>query len=85
MPSFHSTMVVLKHEDIFFIRVIIHILGTAILSRINVDCVFLASTLNTILVLFEVLSQYLAAGIIRGVYKTLSNMMELFVKIRNGF
>ena len=59
------------------------IVGIAILSRINVDCVFLASTLNSILVLLEVLSQYLATVIITGVCRTLSNMMELFVKTRN--
>ena len=45
---------------------------------------FLASMLNSVFVLLEALSQYLATGIIRGVFRTLSNMMELLVKIRNG-
>ena len=64
-----------------FIQAIITFVGTAILSRINVDCVFLASMLNSIFVLLEVLSQYLVAVIIRGIFRTLTNMMELLVKI----
>ena len=88
MCSFHSTTVVfsvyfLKYEHTVFYSGHFFIVGIAILSRINVDCVFLASTLNSILVLLEVLSQYLATVIITGVCRTLSNMMELFVKTRN--
>ena len=38
-------------------------------SRINVKCVFLASALNRVSVLLEMLSQYLATFIIRGVFR----------------
>ena len=53
----------------FFIWAIIRIAVTVILSRINVYC-FLASMLNSIFVSLEVLSQYLATVIIRGVFRT---------------
>ena len=52
MPSFHSTTVVFsvwffKYKYIFFHSGHhYHIVGTTILSRINVDCVFLASHNN---------------------------------------
>ena len=48
---------ILKHNDFFLIRVIINIVGTNILLRINVYCVFLGSMLNRIFVLVEMLSQ----------------------------
>ena len=67
------------------IRAIIHIVDTAILSRTNVDCVLLPSMLNRIFVLLEKFSHHLATATIRGVFRTLSNMMELLVKIRFGF
>ena len=69
--------------DFSSIRAINHNVGTAILSTINVDCALLVSTLNT--VLLEKLSQYLATVIIRDVFRTLSNMMELLAKISYGF
>ena len=59
----------LRHFFFFFIRAIIRIAVTVILSRINVYC-FLASMLNSVFVLLEVLSQYLATVIIRGVFRT---------------
>ena len=71
--------------DFSSIRAINHNVGTAILSTTNVDCVLLVSTLNTIFILLEKLSQYLATVIIRDVFRTLSNMMELLVKISYGF
>ena len=56
------------------------------MSIINVDCVYLASEMNRISISWENLSQYPATFlIIIGVFRTLSNMMELFVKIWNGF
>ena len=67
------------------IRAIIHIVGTAVLSRTNVHCVLLASMLNSIFVLLQKLSQHLATVIIRGVFRALWNMMELLVKIHYGF
>ena len=70
--------------DFSSICVIIHTGGTATLSRTNVDCVLLASMLNSIFVLLEKLSHYLATVIIRGVFRTLWNMMELLVKIHYG-
>ena len=70
--------------DFSSIRAINHNISTAILSRTNVDCVLLVSMLN-IFVLLKKLSQYLATVIIRGVFRTLSNMMELLVKIRYRF
>ena len=76
---------IFKHEDIFFILAIIYIVDTAMLSRISPDCVFLGCTLNKIFVLFEMPSQYIATVIIRGVFRTESNMMETFVKIGNEF
>ena len=44
--------------DFSSIRAIIHIVGTAILSRTNVDCVLLASMLNSIFDLLEKLPQH---------------------------
>ena len=70
--------------DFSIIWTIIHIVGTAILSRTNVDCVLLASMLN---IFFCLIGKTLcpAKAIIRGVFRTLSTMMELLVKIRYGF
>ena len=53
-----------------------------ILSRTNVDCVLLPSMLNSILVLLEKLSQYIATVIIRGVfriYETWWNFLSKYV------
>ena len=69
--------------DFSSIRVINHNVSTAILSRTNVD-LLLVSMLN-IFVLLKQLSQYLATVIIRGVFRTQSNMVELLVKMRYGF
>ena len=56
------------------------------MPRINVNCVYLASEMKRISLSWEKLSQYLAGFIIMiGVFRTLSNMMELFIKIGNGF
>ena len=55
------------------------------MSRTNVNYVFLAGTLNIIFVLFDILPQYLATVMIRGVVRTLSGMIKLFAKIGNGF
>ena len=87
---FHSTTAVdsdwfFKYKDIFFIQAIICIVGTGMLSRQNLDCVFLASMLNEIFVLLETLLQYQVTVTVRGVFRTLLHMMELFVKIGNGF
>ena len=60
-------------------------LGTTTFSRINVDCVFFESMRNRTFLLLERLSEYLATAIIRSVFRTLLNLMELFVKTGNGF
>ena len=74
-----------KHKNIFIIWAIIHVVGTAILLRINIDCIFLASMLNSIFILLEMLSQYLATVIIRGVFRTMSNMMRFLSKYEADF
>lgn len=48
----------------FFIKAIIHIVGTSKLSRINADVSFLASKLNIIFALLAMLSQYPATRLI---------------------
>ena len=74
MPSFYSTTLVFsvwlfKHEDIFIIR--IDFLYCQ--EQINVDC-FSKYTTQTFYFIGNALS-----------LRTLLNMMELFVKIGNGF
>ena len=87
MPSFLSTTAVSPacffRYKVIFITAITHNVGTTILSRINDNCAFLASKLNRIFVLLEMLSQYLGTAIIKGVYRTLPNMVKLFAKICN--
>ena len=61
------------------IRAIIHVVGQE-LSSVKSKC-----RLNSMFVLLEKLYQYLATFIIRDVFRTLSNMMELLVKIRYVF
>ena len=68
-------------KTFFFHLDIIRIVGSVILLIENVDYVFLGSTLNRNFVLLELLSQYLATVIIKGVFRTLLNMLELFVKM----
>ena len=67
-------------HDFSSIWTIIHIVGTPILSRTNVDCVLLASILNSIFVLLEVLSQFLGTVIIRGVFRTLQTWWSFLSK-----
>ena len=59
---------------------IIHIVGTTILPRTNVDCVLLASILKRIFVLLEVLSQFLATAIIKGVFRTMQTWWSFLSK-----
>ena len=51
----------------------------------NFDFVFVTIKLNRVFVLLEMLSQYLSTVIIGDVFRTLSNKIELFDKIGNGF
>lgn len=55
---------IFQTRKFFFIKVIIHIVGTSKLSRINVDVSFLASKLNIIFALLTMLSQYPATRLI---------------------
>ena len=71
MTSFHSATVVFsvwffKHKDIFFILAITHIVGTAILLRMKVDCVFFSKCAKQN---FCFIGN--ATVIIRGVFRTL--------------
>ena len=68
----------------FFIWGIIHFIGLPLLG-INFDFVFLAKNRNKIFVLLEMLSQYPLTVIIRYAFRTLSNKMDLFAKVGNGF
>ena len=47
-----------------------------LLPGTHADCVLLASALNKIIVLLQMLSQYLATAIIRGVFRTQSNIYD---------
>ena len=73
-----------QHEDIFSFKPLfkLHVLP---LSQINVDCTFLASTLNRISALLEMLSQYIATVIMRSLFRTLLTMIELSTKTGSGF
>ena len=65
ISSYNGSFFCFEAQRHFFIRAIIHLIGTAKLSRINADSAFLGSTLNISFVLLEMLSHYLATVIIR--------------------
>ena len=66
----------------FFSFVSSHLLSFVLpLFRKNINCVFLNFSLNKIFVLLEILFQYLETVIIRGIFRTLLNRVELFAKI----
>ena len=65
----------------FFIQAIINFKGTAIAKK---KC-WLHLSLNRIFVLLEIFCRYLEAVIVKGVFSTLSNAIELFAKLANSF
>ena len=66
----------------FFSFVSSHLLSFVLpLLRKNINCVFLNCSLNKIFVLLEILFQYLETVIIRDIFRTLLNRVELFAKI----
>ena len=86
MSSFYFKTVVsclnFQVRRYFFSFVWSHLLSFVLpLLRKNINCVFLNCSLNKIFVLLEILFQYLETVIIRGVFRTLLNMVELFAKI----
>ena len=78
---FFSVCFFKKEDNFFFIPAIIHIIGTIIFSRINVGYVFLVRTLTRNFAFLEMLFQYLLTVLIRSKFRTLLNMMALFVRI----